>query len=100
VERKRALTTDVVPSLCRSTRSAVWRSRSGGREFAMDAHPEPDRDASPYDSGGNIHVPGAPGWRYRPLEPRDDESIAVTLAGPDDAEVRFIVPAFVSRGEE
>jgi hypothetical protein len=59
-----------------------------------------DANASPVDDGGTIAVPGAPGWRYLPIEPDGEDSLAVTLDGPDDARVTFSVPTFLSRGAE
>ena len=66
----------------------------------MKAHAERDHDGSPFDEEGRIGVPDAPGWRYLPIQPAADGTLAVTLEGPDDVQVRFTVPAFLSRGDE
>ena len=57
-------------------------------------------DRSPYDADGAIGVPDATGWRYLQIEPDGDDTIAVTLDGPEHTRIRFTVPAFLSRGEE
>jgi hypothetical protein len=66
----------------------------------MDARPDPVAGRAPYDAEGGIAVPDAPGWRYLTIEPGEDASISVTLAGPDGANAGFTVPAFLSRGDE
>ena len=48
----------------------------------------------------HLQVPGAEGWRYRPLARNDDGSHAVTLVSDDGEEIAFVVPSFVERGEE
>jgi hypothetical protein len=65
-----------------------------------DARGSEGADRSPYDGDGGISVPNAAGWRYLLIAPDGDDTIAVTLEGPDRARVRFTVPAFLSRGEE
>ena len=50
-------------------------------------------DRSPYD-------PDAPGWSYVLIEPAGDVALAVTLEGPGRTQIRFTVPAFLSRGAE
>lgn len=66
----------------------------------MNADPNRAPDASPYDADGAIDVPGAAGWRYLAITPADDDALDVALAGPGDVHVRFIVPDFLSRGDE
>jgi hypothetical protein len=66
----------------------------------VTADPQHEPDASPYDADGGIDVPGAPGWRYLPFQPANDDAFDVTLAGPDDVRVSFRVPDFLSRGDE
>jgi hypothetical protein len=66
----------------------------------VTADPAREPDASPYDDEGRVEVPDAPGWRYLPIHPAGDDMLAVTLAGPDDVEVSFSVPDFLSRGDE
>jgi hypothetical protein len=66
----------------------------------VNRDPQTEPDASPYDAEGRIEVPGAPGWRYLPIRPADDDALDVTLAGPEDVQVRFTVPDFLSRGDE
>ncbi len=66
----------------------------------MNADPQREPDASPYDAEGRIDVPGAPGWRYLPIQPGDGDALDVTLAGPEDVQVTFTVPGFLSRGDE
>lgn len=66
----------------------------------MDADPQHEPDASPYDDEGRVEVPGAPGWRYLPIRPGDNDALDVTLAGPDDVQIAFTVPDFLSRGDE
>jgi hypothetical protein len=48
----------------------------------------------------HLHVPQTEGWSYRPLEKQDDGAHRVTLAHEQGAELWFIVPSFVERGEE
>ena len=57
-------------------------------------------DRSPYDADGRIAVPDAPGWSYVLIEPAADEALAVTVEGPGRTQIRFTVPAFLSRGAE
>ena len=66
----------------------------------MNAEPQRNRDASPYDAEGRVDVPGAPGWRYLPIRPAGEAALDVTVAGPDGVEVGFTVPGFMSRGDE
>lgn len=66
----------------------------------MSAHAEDERADLPVDDQGRVNVPGAPGWRYLPINPAPDDGLAVTVAGPDDVRVRFTVPGFMSRGDE
>jgi hypothetical protein len=66
----------------------------------VSAHADHERDDSPGDDQGQVDVPGAPGWRYLPINPASDGGLAVTVAGPDDVCVRFTVPGFMSRGDE
>ena len=66
----------------------------------MDAGTERDRAASPYDEQGRVDVPGAKGWRYLPISPSGNDSLAVTVAGPEDVRLSFTVPGFLSRGDE
>jgi hypothetical protein len=54
----------------------------------------------PYDSQGRVSIPGAPGWTYLSIHGHADDALAVELAGPDDAHVAFVVPNFLSRGDE
>jgi hypothetical protein len=65
----------------------------------MHASTHLEAGGSPYDADGRIVVPDAPGWRYVSVEAAD-ESLAVTLDGPDETTATFIVPAFLSRGDE
>ena len=57
-------------------------------------------DDTPYDAEGRVEVPGAPGWAYRSIHGAGDNAISVEMAGPDDAQVAFTVPDFLSRGDE
>ena len=66
----------------------------------MRAGPEREFDASPYDAEGRVGVPGADGWRYLPIRPAGGDALHVTLAGPDDVQIGFTVPDFLSRGDE
>jgi hypothetical protein len=61
---------------------------------------QPDR--TPYDAGGRVEVGGARGWKYLPIETAagDEAAITVTAEGPGGATVSFIVPTYVSQGEE
>jgi hypothetical protein len=60
-------------------------------------NPAPD---SPYDAGGRVDVPDAPGWQYLGIHGDGADALSVELAGPDDARVAFTVPGFLSRGDE
>lgn len=55
---------------------------------------------SPYDAQGRIDVPEAPGWHYVSIGGAGGDTLAVQLAGPDDVRLEFIVPNFLSRGDE
>ncbi len=66
----------------------------------MGGSPEPRGDDSPYDARGRVGVPGAPEWTYLSIHGHADDALAVELEGPDDASVAFIVPKFLSRGDE
>jgi hypothetical protein len=56
---------------------------------------------SPYDPEGGVEVPGAPDWRYRSIGGGGaGDALAVELAGPGDTGLRFVVPDFLSRGDE
>lgn len=79
-------------------RQAVCQPSRLGTEMFMEARSE-FRDL-PYDSMGNVDVPGAPGWSYSSITGSDDGAIMVNLAGPDDIRERFVVPTFMSRGDE
>jgi hypothetical protein len=72
----------------------------GGQCIGVNVDPDHPSSESPYDAEGRIDVPGAPGWRYLPIEPAGDDALAVTVEGPDDVRVAFTVPDFLSRGDE
>jgi len=55
---------------------------------------------SPYDAGGRVGVPDAPGWKYVGIHGDDGDTLAVEMSGPDGARVAFTVPDFLSRGDE
>lgn len=56
---------------------------------------------TPYDGDGKVDIPGAPGWKYLPIE-TDAEGgpITVTAEGPEGVTVTFSVPKYVSEGEQ
>jgi hypothetical protein len=60
-----------------------------------------DESSTPYDGDGRVEIPGAPGWKYMPIE-TDAEGgpITVTAEGPEGVTVTFSVPKYVSQGEE
>jgi hypothetical protein len=55
---------------------------------------------SPYDDRGRVDVPDAPGWQYHAIHGDAGDGLAVELAGPDDARLRFTVPKILNRGDE
>jgi hypothetical protein len=55
---------------------------------------------TPYDAQGRVDVPDAPGWQYRSIHADAGDAVRVELGGPDDARIEFIVPGFLSRGDE
>ena len=57
-------------------------------------------DDTPYDAEGRVEIPGAPGWAYRSIHGVGGDALSVEMAGPDDAQVAFTVPDFLSRGDE
>ena len=66
----------------------------------MDRPPQQPAADSPYDAGGRVDVPDAPGWQYLGIHGDDGDALAVEMAGPDDVRVAFSVPDFLSRGDE
>ena len=66
----------------------------------MGEPPNHRSDDSPYDSQGRVGVPGAPEWMYISIHGHHDDALAVELEGPDDTRVGFVVPNFLSRGDE
>jgi len=58
------------------------------------------QDDTPYDAEGRVEVPGAPGWAYRSIHGAGGDALSVEMTGPDDAQVAFTVPDFLSRGDE
>ena len=66
----------------------------------MSGPPEHLGGDEPYDARGRVGVPGAPEWTYLSIHGHADDALAVQLEGPDDASVSFIVPKFLSRGDE
>ncbi len=66
----------------------------------MGGSPEHGSGDEPYDAQGRVGVPGAPEWTYLSIGGHADDGLAVEMEGPDDARVAFVVPKFLSRGDE
>jgi hypothetical protein len=62
--------------------------------------PEQPGGDTPYDEEGRVGVPGAPEWAYASIGGDGGDTLAVELAGPEDARVAFTVPDFLGRGDE
>jgi hypothetical protein len=66
----------------------------------VERPPQHPAEDSPYAGDGRVDVPDAPGWEYLGIHGDGADALAVELAGPDDARVAFMVPGFLSRGDE